>query len=71
MQPVNEKESAIHQAGTGPVFLSVISRFSVALFRLFRTDHDAENLPDRLRRDAGLDDLERERKRIARAPLIR
>lgn len=71
MQPVNQKETAYRRAGAWFALATTTGRFFTALGRLLAADHDAERLSGRLRRDAGLDDLEQERKRLARAPLIR
>ena len=38
---------------------------------LFRKSYQIDRLPARLLRDAGIDDLEIERRRLANAPLIR
>ena len=47
-------------------------RLSFTTLRSYiRSCHDAERLSARLRRDAGLDDLEIERKLLIKAPLIR
>jgi hypothetical protein len=46
-------------------------RFLKALGRLFQPKFDYDRLTPRLRRDAGVDELELERTRAARVPLIR
>jgi hypothetical protein len=50
---------------------ALAKRVLAAFGFVFRIREDADRLSGRLRRDAGMDELVLERKRIAKAPLIR
>ena len=74
MKPVNEKEFEIGKAQiakmhSGPTIL--VKKYLTALKPLFQKRNDPSRLTARLRRDAGIDELDLERKKLARAPLIR
>jgi len=74
MKPIDEREFAVCEAAFTPEHLRVVARAKKALASLsgvFRTRDDPVRLPARLRRDAGLDELDIERRRFGRAPLIR
>ena len=74
MKPINEREFAVYEAPVTGEPLRVLARAwrrLAALGGVFRIRDDPDRLPARLRRDAGLDELEIERRCIARAPLIR
>lgn len=60
--PVVRKELGIH---------ATAKRYLSALKNVFQIRDDPYRLPLRLRRDGGIDELGIERKRIAKAPLIR
>ena len=74
MKPINEKEFTTCKASIIPEPLGVVGRAGTclaALGRVFRQRYDTDRLPARLRRDAGMDELDIERNRLAKAPLIR
>jgi hypothetical protein len=74
MKPINENEFEIWNAPIIGEHLGIVLRAKTGLAALggiFRLRYDMEGLPARLRRDAGMDELDIERKRLARAPLIR
>lgn len=74
MKPINENEFEIRKAQVARKHLglfSVLKNCSVAIYSLFQTGNDPTRLTARLRRDAGIDELEIERKRLVKAPLIR
>ena len=74
MQPIKVQEfevceTSIIRAHGG---VEALAEWTVAAIkRVFRMHNDPDRLPARLRRDAGMDELAIERRRIARAPLIR
>jgi hypothetical protein len=74
MKPINEREFAVYETPVTGEHLRVLARATrglAALSGVFRIRDDPDRLPARLRRDAGLDELDIERRRIATAPLIR
>ena len=74
MKPINENEFEIREpqvAGKTVGLLSALKYFSAAICTLFQTSNDATRVSARLRRDAGIDEREIEKKQLARAPLIR
>jgi hypothetical protein len=74
MTAINEKEFATRKASITPEPLGIVGLAGICLAALdcvFRRRYDIDRLPARLRRDAGMDELEIERNRLAKAPLIR
>jgi len=74
MKPINEREFEVCEAPVIREHLRVVARAKkgvAALSGAFRIHDDPDRLPARLRRDAGIDELAIERRRVARAPLIR
>ncbi|MGI9351770.1 MAG: hypothetical protein ACR2O3_09425 [Rhizobiaceae bacterium] len=58
-------------AGINLNIVEQIHKHLKELKRLFRSRHDLNYLNPHLRRDAGIDELELERQKIAASPLIR
>jgi hypothetical protein len=74
MRPIIEREFQTCEAPVIRNHLRVqncAKRCFAAIQSIFQIRDALDRLPPRLRRDAGLDELDIERKRIARAPLIR
>ena len=74
MKPINENEFETCYAPIVGEHIGIGWRAKMglsALSRVFWLRYDTERLPARLRRDAGMDELDIERKRLAKAPLIR
>ncbi len=77
MKPIDEIEFKVHEATIIREQVSVAS-FTIltkpalaVLSDIFRLRYDMSRLPARLIRDAGMDELEIERSRLAKASLIR
>ncbi|MCV2869682.1 hypothetical protein OEW28_13690 [Defluviimonas sp. WL0002] len=74
MKPVNLQELQICDAPFAQQKMGFVERVKASLAvinRTVRPRHGTDRLPARLRRDAGLDELELERTRMAKSPLIR
>lgn len=74
MKPITENEFEIREAKAVPMSPSRFSQarnYLTVLKQLFQARYNFDLLPPRLRRDAGIDELEVERRKVARAPLIR
>ncbi len=74
MKHVVENEFAFHDMQVAPGQIARpdrMARFLNALKPLFADRNDPTRLAVRLRRDAGFDELDIERKKLMRAPLIR
>lgn len=74
MKAIKEQEFGSCEVPVRPktVDLNVLANMSLkALNALFGDRDISERLPLRLRQDAGMDELDIERRRVARAPLIR
>lgn len=74
MKHIDEKEFEAREVQVEQNHLGLIARavrYLAALTPLTKPDDDLGLLSARLRRDAGIDELEIERKRVIRAPLIR
>jgi hypothetical protein len=74
MKPVNENKFETCNAPIIGEHLGIVWRAKAGLAafsQLFCQRYDAHRLPARLRRDAGMDELDTERNRLAKAPLIR
>ena len=74
MKVINRAE---FEVGNAPIFRAhvgvvALTTAGLAKFRgIFRQSYETDRLPARLLRDAGIDELEIERRRLASAPLIR
>lgn len=74
MKHIDEKEFETREVQVAQNHLGVFARaekYLTTLAQLIKPDNDLGLLSARLRRDAGIDELEIERKRVIRAPLIR
>ena len=74
MKPINENEFEVYETTIirEPVGAATHMKTGLAvLSRIFRLRYDKGRLPARLIRDAGMDELEIEQSRLAKATLIR
>ena len=74
MKPINEQEFEICEAPSIRESVGVVARAKTGLAeisRVFRLRYDTDRLTGRLRRDAGMDELDIERNQLAKAPLFR
>ena len=74
MRPIDETEFEIREALVAqkhPGLFARAENYLSALKLLLQPPSDLGHLTARLRRDAGIDELEVERKEVAGAPLIR
>ena len=73
MKPINEKEFEMREAQVAQQHLgrfSLLEKCLAAINLSFQSRNDPTRLTARIRRDAGIDELEIERRKLARAPLI-
>lgn len=74
LKPINEKEFEMREAQVAQQHLGrigLLEKCLAAIIPSFQSLNDPTHLTARMRRDAGIDELEIERKKLARAPLIR
>ena len=74
MKPINEKEFEMRESQVAQQHLgrfSLLEKCLAAINPSFEARNDPSRLTARQRRDAGIDELEIGRKKVARAPLIR
>jgi len=74
MKVIDHAEFEIGQASVFRLRVGIFAHAKAGLARFFgpfRHGHETDRLPARLLRDAGIDALEIERRRVANAPMIR
>ncbi len=74
MKPINESKFEVFEARDVREFLGISVRVKedmAALKCFFYAGKARDNVPVRLQRDAGIDEMDMELRRIAKAPLIR
>ena len=74
MKVINHVEFEVDKAAVIKAYIGVVAhtKLGLAKFRgIFRQSGEIDRLPARLLRDAAIDELQIERRRLANAPMIR